>query len=91
MSPGVCQLQELEKNDKCSKDNSLTFKYKDDPSLDDDMKKKEIIEIKEQTEKDKSDKSKKEEVGGEESVRRRHWSQFNYRSATVSLLISFKF
>ncbi len=82
MSPGACQLQELEKGDKCSKDNSLTFKYKVDPSLDDDRKKKEKIEMKEQTEKGKSDKAKKEgteEGGGEESVGRRHWSQFKYR------------
>jgi hypothetical protein len=90
VSPGVCQLQELEKGDKCSTDESITSKYDDDPQLEDDMKKKEIIEIKEQTEEDESDKSKKEEVGGEESVRRRHWSQFNYRS-TVSLLINFRF
>ncbi len=85
MSPGVCQLQELEKGDKCSRDESLTFKYKDD-----DIKKKENIEIKEQTDEDKSDKTK-EEGGGEESVGRRHWSQFNYRYTTVSWLITSDF
>jgi hypothetical protein len=53
------------------------------------MKKKENIEMKEHTEEDKSDKIKEEE--GEESVGRRHWSQFNYRSTTFSWLISFKF
>jgi hypothetical protein len=86
VSPGVCQLQELEKGDKCSRDESLTYKYKDDPSLDNDMKKKEKIDMKEQTERGKSDKAKKEgteEGGGEESVGRRHWSQFNYRSTSV--------
>jgi hypothetical protein len=94
VSPGVCQLQELEKNDKCSRDNSLTSKYKDDPSLDDDRKKKERVEMKEQKEKDKSDKNKEEgteEGGGEESLGRRHWSQFNYRNTTVSWLINFRF
>jgi hypothetical protein len=68
--------------------------YKDDPSLDNDMKKKEKIEMKEQTEKDKSGKAKKEgteEGEGEESVGRRHWSQFNYRYTTFSLLINFRF
>jgi hypothetical protein len=87
VSPGVCQLQELENIDQCSTDDeSLTFKYKDDPSLDDDSNKKEKIEKKEKTEEDKSDKTKKEiteEGGGEETVGRRHWSQFNYRSTSV--------
>ncbi len=94
MSPGVCHLQELEKDDKCSRDESLTFMYKDNPPLDDGRKKMEKIEMKEQTEEDKSGKTKKEgteEGGGEESVGRRHWSQFNYRSTSVSLLINFRF
>jgi len=32
-----------------------------------------------------------EEGGEEESVGRRHWSQFNYRSITVSWFINFRF
>ncbi len=62
--------------------------------MDDDSNKKEKVEMKEQTEEDESDKTKKEgteEGGGEESVGRRHWSQFNYRSATVSWLINSRF
>jgi hypothetical protein len=56
------------------------------------MKKK--IEMKVQTEEENNDKTKKEgteEGGGEESVGRRHWSQFNYRSETVSWFINFRF
>ncbi len=55
------------------------------------MKKKEKVEMKEQTEEDESDKAKKEGTEEEKSVGRRHWSQFNYRSTTFSWLISFKF
>ncbi len=58
--------------------------------MDDDSNKKEKVEMKEQTEEDKSDKNI-EEGGGEESVGRRHWSQFNYRSTTVSWLMTFTF
>ncbi len=90
VSSGVCQLHDLEKNDKCSKDNSLTFKYKDDPPLDDDRKKKEKIETKVMTEEDKSGKNI-EEGRGEESMGRRHWSHFNYRSTTFNLLITSDF
>jgi hypothetical protein len=56
------------------------------------MKNKEKIEIKEQNEKNNSDKAKEEGTEeGEESVGRRHWSQFNYRSTATVLLISFRF
>ncbi len=58
------------------------------------MKKKENIEMKEQTEKDNSDKNIEEETekeGGEGSMGNIHWSQLNYRSATFSLIINFRF